>query len=118
MGELAETGRADTWMAEIIDIEELLGATIPSFTLRQLRKQLEIKAAMFVLKVKQQHESTRAMPQPRVWFKLQEHVDDSLGSMTLNQARGGNLKLGNRMPSKEGKQWKVCPFCEHRGITA
>ena len=118
MGELAETGRADAWMAEIINIEELLGATIPSFTLRQLRKTLEIKAAMFVLKVKQQHESTRAMPQPRVWFKLQEHVDDSLGSMTLNQARGGNLKLGNRMPSKEGKQWKVCPFCEPLGITA
>ena len=48
------------------------------------------------------------MPQPREWFKLQEHVDDSMVSMTLNQARCGNLKLGNRMANKEGKQWKVC----------
>ena len=58
------------------------------------------------------------MPQPREWFKLQEHVDDSMVSMTLNQARCGNLKLGNRMANKEGKQWKVCLCCELRGITA
>ena len=29
-----------------------------------------------------------------------------------------NLKLGNRMANKEGKQWKVCLCCELRGITA
>ena len=83
-----------------------LGATIPSFTLRQLRKQLGIKAALFVLEAKQQHESIQAMPQPRVWFMLQEHVDDSRVIMALNQARCGNLKLGNRMSNKEDKQLK------------
>lgn len=58
------------------------------------------------------------MPQPRVWFRLQGHVNDTKASMTLNQTRAGNLKLGNRMKNAYGMQGKNCPWCARQGTNA
>ena len=48
---------------------------------------------------------------------MQGHVGDSWQSKTLNLARAGNLRLGNRMANIHGKQWKTCPWCLKEGFT-
>ena len=49
-----------------------------------------------VLDAKREHSSLQFQPQPREWFKLQDHVNDSRRSKIINMARSGNLQLGNR----------------------
>jgi len=56
------------------------------------------------------------MPQPRKWFKLQDHVNDSAEIGTLNRVRAGDAGLGNRRPNKAGKFHSHCPYCLSLGI--
>ena len=98
-------------------MEQEIGGVILGSTIRQISRTITNVAALSVLESKRSKGSLNAMPQPRFWFKIQGHVGDSWQSKTLNLARAGNLRLGNRMANTHGKQWKICPWCLKEGFT-
>ena len=115
--ELFISGGEDPWAKEILRIEQESGGVILGSTLNQISRSIMNVAALSVLESKRSKGSLNAMPQPRFWFKMQGHVGDSCQSKTLNLARAGNLRLGNRMANIHGKQWKICPWCFKEGFT-
>ena len=85
--------------------------------LSKVTEKVSKAAARFVLREKESGSLMRVMPQPRAWFSLQGHVNNMKASITLNQTRAGNLRLGNRMKNGAGIQGKDCPWCAKQGIT-
>ena len=61
--------------------------------------------------LKLEHTSLVCMPDPRVWFQLQDHVTDDSLSKLLNMVRVGDVGLGNRRPNDLGYSYKLCPVC-------
>ena len=115
--ELFINGGEDPWAKEILRMDQEIGGEILGSTLRQMSRAITNVAALSVLESKRSKGSLNAMPQPRFWFKMQGHIGDSWQSKTLNLARAGNLRLGNRMANTHGKQWKICPWCLKEGFT-
>ena len=109
--ETMENPDEDEWARDIKEIEEAIETNIPDLSLKQLREKINDVAIGDVLDAKREHSSLQSQPQPREWFKLQDHVNDSRRSKIINMARSGNLQLGNRMKNKYGNQWKTCPVC-------
>ena len=109
-------GQDDPWVVDIRKIEAELQESIPTLTKPGLKKKLDNIAIDFVLSVKRDHQSVCSMPQPEKWFKIQPHITDGDISRYLNLTRAGNLGLGNRMKNINGDQFKMCPWCEKRGV--
>ena len=65
--------------------------------------------------LKLEHSSLTCLPDPRVWFQLQEHVTDDKLSKVLNSVRAGDVGLGNRRPKDLGHSYKLCPDCLGQG---
>ena len=49
------------------------------------------------------------------WFKPKTWVNDSGSSKILAQFRACNIGLGNRGPTSDGQQHKLCPLCAKHG---
>ena len=110
-----ESPAEDEWARDIKEIEDAIRSNIPELKLSQLRKKVNDVAIEAILDAKQGLQSLQSQPQPREWFKLPEHVNDSRRSKIISMARSGNLQLGNRMRNKYGNQWKTCPSCSTNG---
>ena len=83
-----------------------------------------IKRAAIIDVLKQQRSTgttTFAMNGPALssshqWFKPKKWVSDSCCSQIFSQFRSCNSGLGNRIPAKDGKFYKLCPPCANLGI--
>ena len=75
--ELFINGGEDPWAKEILRMELEIGGEILGSTLRQISRAIKNVAALSVLESKWSNGSLNAMPQPRLWFKMQGHVGDS-----------------------------------------
>jgi len=65
--------------------------------------------------LKLEHTSLAWLPEPRVWFQLQDHVTDDSHSKLLISVRVGDVGLGNRRLNILGHSYKVCPVCLDQG---
>ena len=83
---------------------------------RLLKSSLKGVAVNNILSQKRELSSLACMPQPRHWFKLQGHVDDSVEMRTFNRVRVGDVGLGNRRPNPMGKLYSHCPYCINKGV--
>jgi len=114
--DIISVGGEDPWVQEISTIEAALGKSITRFTLKELKSRISHVASLAVLDIKREHDSVSSLPQPRTWFVLQPHVNDSWYSKILNMTRAGNMRLGNRMKNRKDIQVKYCPWCEAQSI--
>ena len=83
---------------------------------RLLKSSLRDVVVGNVLSQKRELSSLACMPQPRKWFKLQDHLNDSAELRTSNRVRVGDAGLGNRRPNPMGKFYSHCPYCLTKGV--
>ena len=106
----------DPWAKEIAKITRVIGPLLSFARRSEVKKAMTDYAINAVLAVKRAQPSLDEMSIPTNWFRLQPHVSDSALSKTLNRARAGNLRLGNREPNVHGSQYKLCPLCCTNGL--
>ena len=56
--------------------------------------------------------------EPKDWFKLQDHVNESAASRAICRVRAGGMGLGNRFPNSLGVRHTYCPLCATHGREA
>ena len=79
--------------------------------------------ARVLLDQKHHNKSTFAMNTPEYctkarWFKPKGWVTDSCRTRVISVFRACNASLGNRMPTKDGRFFALCPLCSSKGIDA
>ena len=108
--------RLDPVLREWENIEEKIGPVDRFQTKKSLCGTLDHHTREQVLEYKELQSTMQAAPEPGRWFKLQEHVNDSVGSKIICRARAGALELGNRYPNEHGKKHVLCPLCVNLGV--
>ena len=106
----------DSWARQVEALKEAVGGQRLVGPKRLLKSSLKGVAVNNILLQKRELTSLACMPQPRQWFKLQGHVDDSIEMRTFNRVRVGDVGLGNRRPNPMGKLFSHCPYCLDKGV--
>ena len=101
----------DPWASQVKALKAAVGVHQLDGSKRLVKSMLKDVAVGNILQQKRELTSLSCMPQPRKWFKLQDHVNDSAEIRTLNRVRAGDAGLGNRRPNKGGQFYSHCPYC-------
>ena len=101
----------DPWASQVKALKAAVGVHQLDGSKRLLKSMLKDVAVGNIFQQKRELTSLSCMPQPRKWFKLQDHVNDSEEILTLNRVRAGDAGLGNRRPNKGGQFYSHCPYC-------
>jgi len=107
----------DPWTIRLRSILDAVGIKdLKSISKASLRKRLHEHGVAQLQLLKTAHSSLKWLTEPRRWFKLQSHINDSDQCATLNRVRAGDAGLGNRRPNHMGLTYKTCPWCLSVGI--
>ena len=93
----------DSWARQVEALKEAVGDHGLVGPKRLLKSSLKDVAISNVFSQKRELSSLACMPQPRILFKLQEHVNDIAELGSFNRVRVGDAGLGNRRPNPMGK---------------
>ena len=84
----------DSWAKQVEALKEAWGGDHRLVGLKRLLKSsLKDVATSNVLSQKRELSPLACMPQPRIWFKLQEHVNDSAELRSFN-SQGRGCRIG------------------------
>ena len=107
----------DPWTKRVLAILEEAGIQdLDNISKRMLKRRMQEHHVSQLRQAKLDHSSLRWLTEPRDWFKLQAHINDSKQCAVLNQIRAGDAGLGNRCPNHLGLTFKECPWCSAMGI--
>ena len=108
----------DPWTKRVLAILEEAGIQdLDNISKRMLKRRMqEHHVSQLLRQAKSDHSSLQWLTEPRDWFKLQAHINDSKQCAVLNQIRAGDAGLGNRRPNHLGLTYKECPWCSAMGI--
>ena len=107
----------DPWTKKVVSILEEAGIQgLVNTSKRSLKRQMREHHVSQLRQAKSEHSSLRWLTEPKDWFKLQAHINDSKQCAVLNQVRAGDAGLGNRRPNHLGLMYKECPWCSAIGI--
>ena len=108
---------ADPWTKSLHTILEKVGIhDLGGSSRRAVRKQMREYHVSQIRQSKTEHTSLRWLTEPKEWFKLQPHINDSEQCRTLSRTRAGDTGLGNRRPNHLGITCKKCSWCSAVGI--
>ena len=105
----------DKWAADIRRIEGKIGPLADFVSRKALQDALTDMTVQSILDKKSSHSTMRAASQPRKWFVLQKHVNDSQASKALCRARAGAMDIGNCFKNSYGMKYEYCPACVRLG---
>ena len=107
----------DPWTKRVQAILEEAGIdNLVNISKRMLKRRMREHHVSQLRQAKSDHSSLRWLTEPKEWFKLQVHINDSKQCAVLNQVRAGDAGLGNRRPNHLGLTYKECPWCSAIGI--
>ena len=100
--------RTDPWTKRVQSFLEEVGIQdLKNISKSMLKRRMREHHVSQLRQAKAGHSSLRWLTEPRDWFKLQSHINDSKQCAVLSRVRAGDTGLGNRRPNHLGLTYKV-----------
>ena len=97
-------------------LEEVGIQDLKNISKSMLKRRMREHHVSQLRQAKAGHSSLRWLTEPRDWFKLQSHINDSKQCAVLSRVRAGDTGLGKCRPNHLGLTYKECPWCSAVGI--